>query len=301
MRKLIALALALALVLTGCGTQTESQVESGGTAVYYLVRSDDARGSDAIRESENPLSPDGDTLTSATAIVERLLEDPEDEDLESPFPAGTQLLALELQRGRAYVDFSQEFSTLSGVDLLLADYCLTLSLTELEEISSVAVTVQGKALSQQPKQAFYRSDVLLSTMDDVVKTVEVTLYFFDSAGALVGEQRRLELYEGQTQAETLVDAYLEGPQDRELTAVTPEGFTVSSVHVEGNVCYLSVPRSALESLPEDEDAQWRLLWSLSQSIYSLEAVEELKLLCEGEELTLFGSVPTERVATRPQG
>ena len=76
------------------------------------------------------------------------------------------LRSLELQDQRAVVDFSSGFGQLGGVDLTLADYCLTLSLTALEGITSVTVTVQGRTMAQQPKQVLRERDVLLSTMDD---------------------------------------------------------------------------------------------------------------------------------------
>ena len=51
----------------------------------------------------------------------------------------------------------------------------------------------------------------------MLQTVEVTLFFRNEAGALAGERRSLDLYEGQTLAENLVTALLEGPSDRSLS------------------------------------------------------------------------------------
>ena len=44
-----------------------------------------------------------------------------------------------------------------------------------------------------------------------------------------------------------------------------------------------------------------MLWSLADSLYSIGSVEELRLLADGEELTAFGMIPVESVASRPQG
>ena len=43
------------------------------------------------------------------------------------------------------------------------------------------------------------------------------------------------------------------------------------------------------------------LWSLADSLYSIGAVEELRLLADGEELEFFGLIPVESVAVRPKG
>ena len=187
------------------------------------------------------------------------------------------------------------------MSLAMADYCLTLSLTALESVRAVRITAQGRPVGQQPRQLFYERDVLLSDMDDVLQSVEVSLYFLDAGGALAEERRTLSLYEGQTLAETLVAALLEGPENRELQRAIPEGFSVNYVRVENGVCYVSLPASSLEILPAEEQAQWMLLWSLADSLYSLEAIEEIRLLADGEELKEFGQIPVERIAVRPMG
>ena len=199
------------------------------------------------------------------------------------------------------MDLSGSFNQLAGVELSMADYCLTLSLTALDGIGAVRITAQGRPVGQQPKQVFYERDVLLSTMDDVLQTVEVTLYFQDSGGTLTGERRTLTLYEGQTLAESLMAALLEGPASRELSPTLPENFTVNYVRIENGICYVSLPAASLALLPEDEQAQRTILWSLAESLYSIAAVDELRLLADGEELAYFGLIPVETVASRPQG
>ena len=233
--------------------------------------------------------------------MNRLLAGPSRGHLGSPLPRGVELLSLQVRDRTAFVDLSGGFNQLYGVDLALADYCLTLTLTGLEGIGAVSVTSQGRAMGQQPRQVFYERDVLLSSMDDVLQTVDVVLYFLDGQGNLAGERCTLSLYEGQTLAESLVAALLKGPQDRELTRAIPEGFAVNYVRVDSGICYVSLPAASLALLPGDEEAQRMALWSLADSLYSIGAVEELRLLADGEELEFFGLIPVESVAVRPKG
>ena len=82
----------------------------------------------------------------------------------------------------------------------------------------------------------------------------------------------------------------------------PEGFTVNYVRVDSGVCYVSLPAAALEALPEDVQTQQAILWTLAESLYaSIDSIEELRLLVDGEALELFGEVPVDSVAARPQG
>ena len=187
------------------------------------------------------------------------------------------------------------------MELALADYCLTLTLTGLGSIRAVTVTAQGRAVGQQPKQVFYERDVMLSDRDDLLQTVEVKLHFLNAGGALAPEMRTLSLYEGQTLAEALVAALLEGPESRELFRAIPEGFAVNYVRVDNGICHVSLPSASLELLPEDEQAQRMILWSLADSLYSISSIEEIRLLADGEELKMFGQIPVEVIGVRPQG
>lgn len=303
MRKVAGLLLALLLGLTACAIPQEPSGEEEGYLLYYLAETDEAKGGDLIRSSyeQLDLAEDASLEEQAAAVVERLIAGSRDESLRSPLPGGISLLSLTIQDRRATVDLSGGFARLSGVELTLADYCLTLSLTALEGISAVAVTAQGREVGQQPKQIFYERDVLLSDMGDVLQTVEVTLYFLNSEGALEGEKRTLEVYEGQTLAENLIVALMAGPENRELTKVIPDNFMINSVRVDEGICYVNVSAESLAELPEDETAQRLILWSLSDSLYSIDSVNELRFLSNGEELTYFGAVPVETVAVRPQG
>lgn len=298
-QRLAILLLVLLPVLWACGAGEEEGEQVHGSPVYFLSPGAKARGGDLIASSLEPL-PEGVPLKrAARAVVERLLEGPVQGDLESPLP-GVELLSVDVRDRRAYVDLSGSANRLSGVDLALADYCLTLSLTELEGISAVSVTAEGRPIGQQPKQVFYERDVLLSSMDNVLP-VEVTLYFLNSDGALAGEQRILELYEGQTLAESVMAALLEGPRSRELTRLLPEDFQVNFVRMENGICYVNLSAASLEALPPDEELQRKMLWSLTDSLYSIASIEELRLLSDGQELSSFGMIPLDSAPARPKG
>ncbi len=303
MRRGVAAAGLALLVLAACAAPASPEAQGEGTPIYYLAAEEDSRGGDRIRACYETLGlgEDATVRDEAAAVVGRLLEGPADRGLESPLPTGVELLSLEVRDRTAYVDLSGGFNQLAGVELSMADYCLTLSLTALDGIGAVRITAQGRPVGQQPKQVFYERDVLLSTMDDVLQTVEVTLYFQDSEGTLTGERRTLTLYEGQTLAESLMAALLEGPESRDLYQTIPENFAVNYVRIESGVCYVSLPAASLALLPEGEQNQRTILWSLAESLYSITAVEELRLLADGEEMAYFGLIPVETVASRPKG
>ena len=148
MRRWGAALLAALLALTACAAPEEPAEEPMGLLLYYLAPEEAARGGDRIRGVYEPLDlpEDAGTAETARAVVERLLLGSSDGTLDSPLPGGTELLGLEIRDRRACVDLSSTAGQLSGVELAMADYCVTLSLTGLEGIGSVSVTVQGRSM-----------------------------------------------------------------------------------------------------------------------------------------------------------
>ena len=210
-----------------------------------------------------------------------------------------QLRSINIVGRRAYVDFSPNYAALTGIELSLADYCVTLSLSQIEGISAVTITAAGRDLFYRDSAVLMSRDVLLSSMEDVIETVPVTLYFRSEEGDIVPEERLLELYEGQTLAESLLRALLEGPRKRGLSAVIPEGFVFNGIRVEDRVCYLSLSSKAMALLPEAAGEQEAMLRSIALSLYSMDTVDELCILSDGEELQQFGQIPIDVVRFRP--
>ena len=121
-------------------------------------------------------------------------------------------------------------------------------------------------------------------------------YFPDGGGTLVGEERRLTVYEGETVAQAVVKALTERPLDSyaDLYPLLPEGFTALNASTEEGICYLNLPGSVAALLPEDAEAQNRMIQGLVDSLCSLEDVTQVQLMLDGEYQLMLGSVPISR-------
>lgn len=294
MKRLLALLLCCLLLASGCALRqgTAEQAEEAAYTLYFVKKDlGEAPGGGAL-DTETVYLQDleeAEPRQVAEALVTELLKGPLGEDLKSAVPAGTALLSLELEGSRAVVDLSAAYGTLSGVALTLADYAVTLTLTQLPEISRVKITVRGQELAYRDRQTFTARDVLLAPEGDVVGTVSATLYFLDADGALTGERRLLELYEGDTQVSAVVRALESGPEDKDLSSAAPEGFRVKSVWLEENVCYVNLSSALLEELPPEAELA-PAIQALGRSLCSLEAVGETRFLVDGEFASRYGSV-----------
>ena len=160
-------------------------------------------------------------------------------------PGGTTLLSLSVLGNWARVDFSRQYARLAGIDLTLADYCVTLTLTQLDGVNAVSITSGGRELPYRETQTLTAADPLLSMREDALRPITVSLYFLDpTSGALRAEKRALALYEGQTRVNALLEALAQGPESGALAALLPEEFTVLSARVEEGTCYLNLPSDA---------------------------------------------------------
>ena len=290
MKRWMCLLLSAVLLLLTVGCAQKSQGEAESYDLYFLEAEPEMGG--GALQAEKAYLPEleaADPEETAKGLMEALLQGPLDMTLKSPIPAGTSLLSLKLQGGRATVDLSAGYASLSGVALTLADYAVTLTLTQVPEISSVKITVRGQDLAYRNKQTFASRDVLLVPEEDVVGTVQAVLYFLEETGALAPEERTLDLYEGDTQVFAVARALENGPAGKKLSAVLPEGFRVRSVWLEQDVCYVNLSSSQLEALPPETDLH-TAVFSLARSLCSLESVGEVRFLVDGEFARLYGAV-----------
>ena len=279
-RKLIVLtALALVLlVLAACGVV---QKEQEGLRLYYAASLDTHRGGDAIDSVTIDWDelPQGDQVARAESVLALLMGMCQEKGFQSPIPAGTTLRSVTIIGGTACVDFSGSYGQLSGMALTIADYCVALSLTQLEGIYAVRITVNEQELAYRDNDLFLAGDVLLTSMDDVVRTLTARLYFPNSDGDLEAEERLLTQYEGQSAADVVLSALGDGPSDDDLQPLAEKGLSGMTVRMDNGVCQLNVASASMEELEDDTARQ--LLLCVTQSLQSLEGISSVQLYIDG--------------------
>lgn len=160
MKKVLTLALTgLLLGLCSCTSGSDGAWEDGDYRVYYSAL-DDQLASMAVGYEIREL-PEG--TQPVPGLLSALFQDPDTQGLESPFPDGVRLLDWAVEDGCLHLDLSEQYSGLTGIDLTIADACLTLTLCQVEGVESVYVTVEGSEIPYRPIQRLTLNDVLLST------------------------------------------------------------------------------------------------------------------------------------------
>ena len=276
MKRVIALLLALfsVLSLVSCGV-TEEPVE--GLTIYGLTAEENRLGGDII--SGDTVLPweelPEDREAQVRTVMQHLMGNGEGHI--SPLPESVLLRSVTMSGSTACVDLSVGYAFLSGMELTVADYCIVLSLTQLTGVYAVRITAEGREIPHRSKQLLLSGDVLLSSMDDVVRTLTAKLYFPNEEGRLESEERLLTQYEGESAAQVVLDALAEGPERDELLPLLPEGFVGMTTRMENGVCHLNIPGESMHLL----DARETVLSAVAQSLLSTEGIRQVQLYVDG--------------------
>lgn len=234
-----------------------------------------------------------DATDQVELLMSALLAGPAGDGLRNPFPAGTRLLGWELSAGLLTLDLSEPFEELSGVDLTLACYCLTLTLCQLEQVDQVSLKTDGKPAAGLSRQLLSPEDVIFTGAEEEPRQINVVLYFPRALGKGLGfETRELTLTEDDDLYAMIAETLMHGPQDPDLRTLLPDVDTLLGVWIDDGVCYVNFSGAFLEQAPEEPAERNLLLYSIVDTLGNLESVSAVQLLVEGERLSEFGGAET---------
>ena len=222
---------------------------------------------------------------SVPALLTALLAGPsQDSELVSLIPPGTELASWSVAGRTAYVELSDVYAQLSGIDRTIADYCVTLTLSQLSGVDRVELSAgdgSGRVLRT--------GDVIFSGAEEEPVDVPASLYFRRAGGAtLAFELRVFRLTEDETPARAVLEALIAGPEDENLAALLPQELTVRYAWVDDGVCYADLSDALLAAMPDSPEEQELVITSIVDTLCSLDTVNQVQLLVEGEPLTAYG-------------
>ena len=276
-------ALALAALLWGCG-ETGGQDET--YKVYFGTRTGEF-GTSALAPEYRELKEDENP---AEALVRYLLQGPEGEGFSRVIPQGTVLRGVRVENGLATVDFSARYGTLSGIELTLADYSVTMTLSQLPEVESVVTLVEGDPITYRDHERLQGEDVRLSIYRETPVKRQIVLYFPCQDGqGLEQEARTILLREDETLTTAALYALCQGPETEGALGVLTEA-EVISVKVRDGVCYLNLAASFRDMASESAAQNRQVIEALVETLCHLDNNPEVRLLSEGDGMTRYGSV-----------
>lgn len=287
-KRLLVLLCALALLLTACAGKAAEPPE-GAYQIYFAVSGERA----AVKsvDFEYQTLPEGDKVEE---LMKLLLAGPKTAGLGSPFLTGVRLKSYELgEDGALHVDLSEQYNGLPGVYLTVANACLTLTLSQVEGVESVYITVEGEPLPYQAVQPLHASDLILQSAEEENISVNTLLYFpRKENGTLGAEYRTVTKTEELGLPAAVLSALLEGPRSEELVSYMPKDTAIRSVRVENGVCKVDLSQEFLSGEPQDVRSARLTLYSMVNTLCAMEElkIQSVQFYVEGESVRSYGGV-----------
>lgn len=301
MKQILLVVLCVLLVaVVGIGMLPHSKDGSEALRLYCPADTQETPGGDAlttVRVNWREMSKK-DTKTQVEEVVRLLLGGCNSKHFRQAVPTGTILHSCRINGNTVTLDFSRAYGQLSGMDMTLADYCITLSLVQIPGIYTVRITVDGEELAHRDNNRFRADDVLLTSKEDVVRNLAVQLYF-RKGQTLAVEERILTVYEGESQATAVLEALLAGPKQEGHKPLVSSDFRVLSTKLEEGVCYLNVSAADEKLLPEKKHDQELLLEGTVRSLCSIREIQQVQILVDGEMQHSFGQLDISEPISYP--
>ena len=277
----IFLAAVLLALLAACTPAPET--DGDGLRLWFAMPGD--------RQSREVSAALGSAPYTGKSSVPDLLEallagPPQDGELVSLIPAGTELVSWSVEARTARVGLSGEYALLSGIDRTIADYCITLTLSQLPGVDRVQLfTGNGDS------RVLRTGDVIFSGAEEEPVDVPAFLYFRRAGSAsLAFELRVFRLTEDETPARAVLEALIAGPGDKGLVGLLPPELTVRAIWVDDGICYADLSNALLSAMPYSPEEQELVISSIVDTLCSLDTVDQVQLLVEGEPLTAYGAL-----------
>lgn len=167
------LVFALLLALPGCGRK--EQEPEGGIQLYFLKDSGESAGSFVPGAALGTQSFDAAACTQSHregncpnpgCLLAALLAGPESAGLRTPFPRNTSMKSWswdEEEPGHLRVVMSEHYSGLTDIALTLADYCIVLTLSQLDSVETVEIQTLGYSANYRSHQVMAAAEALLDS------------------------------------------------------------------------------------------------------------------------------------------
>lgn len=199
----------------------------------------------------------------AEYAVEELLRGEQEYAVRSALPAGTQLYGVKLSDGLCTVDFSQEFlrrKPQTAAEERLSIYALVNTLTELDDVERVQITVEGERLGSylymDLSAPLERTEAFSAATLSSCGWYTVNVYLKTADGALVAVPVPLEKPDMEHMTEQTLQILLEQEDLWGYRRSVPKGVTLLNCQVdEARVCTLQLsPEFLVGSRRETEIA-----------------------------------------------
>lgn len=269
----------LMLLLSACAQN--STMES---FIFFYKSGEVTFGEDGLvgRETVQDISSDLSTVAA------RYFRGPQSEGLVSPFPKGTSLVRFWQEEDVLFMQLSEEFAGLSGADLSLAITCISMTFSQLDDVSSVEVSVENNLLNGKESIRLNGSRILLKDNSLAIAENTVNVYYADEqCRYLIAVEAKTKLETTAEQAAYAISLLGETPADAALQSTLPENTEILELSIEDGLCIIDFSGDFYRNRPESDAAERMTIFSIVNTLTEFPEIETVQFFVEGEALETY--------------
>jgi len=243
---------------------------------------------------EKRMVPTGTGNAFLQLILDELKLGPSTDGFMPSVPEGIDFLSVSLKDGIAEVNVSRNEKKLKPGQDLICRGAVVWTLTGIKGVDSVKILIDGQELKKTdgtPMGLMNRENVIIDPVISPENKIyeRVSLYFGDIEGReLVKEQRKIEINQNQPKELAVLEELIVGPNRKDLVSMIPPDTKVHDVTTsEDGICYVNFSQEFMTKHNGNSTAEWMTIYSVVDTLCSLENVEKVQFLLDGEKMESF--------------
>ena len=250
--------------------------------VYYISKS----------ETKVEMHPYWTQKESSQAVLRELMQclaaTPEKLEYQAPLAMGFNILKIDLEESKITIDVSEAYLNLSVTTEVLVRAAIVRTLTQLPEIDTVEMTVEGKPLVDSMGNVVGRmnADQFIYIVGNEINTFDLDrfkLFFACVEGNMLIAAYREKHYSSNTPIERfIVEELIAGPsgQVEGLHATINPNTKIINVTTKDGICYVNLDDNFL-TVPDNVSMD-AAVYSIVNSLVELSNINKVQILVNGE-------------------
>lgn len=284
MKRIMALMIAIVVLVTLLSACSDGALKH--SAKLYFVNSDSTELVPETREISIH-----DDVSVVESVAKELMAGPKSPEYKAIIPKEAVLNEVNVAGDLVILDFSKEIYPETDADILLLSTSVLRTLTEIEGISRVLITVDGKDFESSDGNSIgimNKDDIVFDTTPGVEQHQYITLYFADKDGAqLVKEERKITINEKEKVEMQAIKELIKGPENKDLSRTVAAETKVLSIEIKEGVCFVNFSQEFISRHPGGTMGEQLTIYSVVNTLTALDGIEKVQFLVEGQKNESF--------------